>query len=189
MDNNKLISFTGAQSTGKTTLLNHLMKRNREVEFVPEVTRRISKDYNLNINEDGGFLTQSLIIADHIKNVYRTGCGIRVLDRCAVDGFIYTNWLQQNTNDVPFWCTEYAFNVMVELLPKYDIIFYTDPQDVELIDDGERSVDVKFRDEIIENFEAFMKMYSDIYNFVRLSGTVEERLATIKREVPELKVD
>jgi len=66
-----IVSFTGAQSTGKTTLLNILKEKNEDIKFVDEVTRRIKRDYNLPINEDGGNLTQFMIMSDHIANVYR----------------------------------------------------------------------------------------------------------------------
>ena len=39
------------------------------------------------------------------------------------------------------------------LIHDLDVIFYTDPKDVKLVDDGERSTNTSFRDEIIELFE------------------------------------
>ena len=90
-----IVSFTGAQSTGKTTLLNHLVDKNPYVTFVEEVTRRVKREFNLPINEDGGNVTQYMIMADHVANVYRkTESELTVLDRCAVDGVVYTRWLQ-----------------------------------------------------------------------------------------------
>jgi hypothetical protein len=58
------------------------------------------------------------------------------------------------------------------------VIFYTSPDDVKLIDDGERSANAEFRDDIIKLFENYIKEYN--LKVVRLSGTVEERLQTIK---------
>ena len=46
-----IISFTGAQSTGKTTLLNLIRDKNYDFNYVDEVTRRIKREYNLPINE------------------------------------------------------------------------------------------------------------------------------------------
>ena len=57
-----IVSFTGAQSTGKTTLLNKVRDLNPNLNFVDEVTRRIKREYNLPINEGGGDVTQSMII-------------------------------------------------------------------------------------------------------------------------------
>ena len=48
-----IFSFTGAQCTGKTTLLKHLYKENGDYPFVfiPEVTRLVKREYNMPINE------------------------------------------------------------------------------------------------------------------------------------------
>ena len=55
-----IITFTGAQSTGKSTLLNKMMtdERFRKFDFVPQITRRLMQQYNLNHNEDGDEFTQ-----------------------------------------------------------------------------------------------------------------------------------
>ncbi len=66
-----IVSFTGAQSTGKTTLLNILKNKNKDINFIEEVTRRINREYDLPINESGNSLTQLMIIADHVANLYR----------------------------------------------------------------------------------------------------------------------
>ena len=181
-----IVSFTGAQSTGKTTLLNHLVDKNPYVTFVEEVTRRGKREFNLPINEDGGNVTQYMIMADHVANVYRkTESELTVLDRCAVDGVVYTRWLQlQGMVDAEVYtavCTMY-YNI----IDKYDVIFYTDPADVELVDDGERSVDEGFRRDIIRLFDGRLK---GLDNVVTLSGTVEERLNTVKKTVEGLGKD
>ena len=67
-----------------------------------------------------------------------------------------------------------VYDIVIDM---YDVIFYTDPADVELIDDGERSVDVGFRNDIIKLFDSKLK---GLDNVVVLSGSVEERLNTVK---------
>ena len=173
-----LISFSGAQSTGKTTLLNHLMELNEgTIEFIPEVTRLVKREYDLPINEDGNDITQFMIVAEHVKNVYKKRKGAAILDRCMLDGIVYTHWLTDN-GKVSLSGYDLASKFFNELRDKYDVIFYTNPDDVKLEDDGERSADVGFRNDIIELFEKYM---SKLNNVVRLSGTVEERLKTIKQ--------
>lgn len=181
-----IVSFTGAQSTGKTTLLNRLVASNPDVTFVEEVTRRIKRLYDVPINEDGGDLTQYLIMADHVQNLLsKDRSDITVLDRCAVDGVVYTRWLQLEgmvSDEVYRACCK----IYDSIIDKYDVIFYTDPADVELVDDGERSVDVKFRNDIIRLFEGKL---ARLDNVVVLSGTVEERLETVKKTVEGLGKD
>jgi len=181
-----IASFTGAQSTGKTTLLNILKEKNNNITFIDEVTRRIKREYNLPINEDGGELTQFMIMADHIANVYRKYDNeVVILDRCVVDGLVYTQWLYANSK-VDSLMNDIASNIYNSLYNKYDVIFYTAPEDVELVDDGERSADKKFRDDIITNFEHRIK---SLNNVVVLKGTVEKRLETVKKTFEKYNLD
>jgi nicotinamide riboside kinase len=181
-----IVSFTGAQSTGKTTLLNILKEKNKDIEFVDEITRRIKREYNLPINENGGELTQFMIMADHIANVYKKyDCELVILDRCVVDGLVYTQWLYANRK-VDSLMNDIAINIYNSLYDKYDVIFYTDPNNVELVNDGERSADKKFRDDIINSFEHRIK---ELKNVVVLSGTVEERLDTVKKTFEKYNLD
>jgi len=178
-----LISFSGVQSSGKTTLL----KACKEIysdrfEFVDEVTRLVKREFNVPINEEGTGLTQCLITNKHIENVlrFRETKGA-ILDRCILDGLCYTGYLHIESS-VPKWVFEYTKNVFKKLITQYDIIFYTDPYDVALIDDGERSTNVEFRNKMIETFEQAIISYNDLLEnkLVRLKGTVEERMEAIK---------
>jgi len=181
-----IVSFTGAQSTGKTTLLNRLVEKNPDVTFVEEVTRRVKRLYDVPINEDGGDVTQFLIMADHIQNLFsKDKSDVTVFDRCAVDGVVYTRWLQLKgmvSDEVYAACCK----IYDAIIGHYDVIFYTDPADVELVDDGERSINKEFRDDIINLFDDKLK---GLDNVVVLSGTVEERLNTVKKTVEGLGKD
>ena len=103
------IAFTGAQSTGKTTLL-QAVKSNEEFrykyEFIDEITRRMVKK-GLKINEAGGNTTQLLIMNEHIKNLLYQNV---IMDRCVLDGVVYTDWLHWE-GKVQTWVWEYAKNV------------------------------------------------------------------------------
>ena len=186
MSDNLLISFSGAQCTGKTTLLKHLKEYNAHINFVPEVTRLIKREYCVAINEAGDEMTQALIITEHYKNIHKHKQQDRstILDRCILDGLVYTWWLEEHMQ-LSDWCYDYAAWVY-RYMDKYDVIFYTDPVDVEIEDDGERSVDEVFRNEIIDEFEIHIKSHN---NIVRLTGTVEERLQTIQKTLKEKGLD
>ena len=79
----------------------------------------------------------------------------------------------------------YAFNgVFGVLMDKLDYVFYTDPSDVKLVDDGERSVDFKFRDDIIDLFEDLILYKMSPRNrekIIRLKGSIEQRMKTIEK--------
>lgn len=176
-----IISFTGAQSTGKTTLLKTIKndERFKDFSFVDEVTRLVKKKYSLEINEAGGDDTQLAILNEHLSNYLVNKNGNAVLDRCILDGIVYTTYLY-HTGKVNKQIAEYAENLTRILISKVDVIFYTEP-DIPLVDDGERSVNKEFRDTIINLFEEAISHYK--VNVVRLKGTVEERLETIYNTV------
>ena len=188
-----IVSFSGAQSTGKTTLLNKIRGLNPfDINYVDEVTRRIKRDFNLPINESGGDLTQTMIMSDHIANVYRKYALTDViLDRCALDGIVYTQWLY-NKGKVSDEVLQWAKKIYTTLIGEYDAIFVTSPADVPLVDDGERSVDIEFREEIIDIFDMYiddMKIYSEGENLFIVKGTVEERMKYIKKVLEDKGLD
>ncbi len=174
-----IVSFTGAQSTGKTTLLNEL-KKWKELEgyiFVDEITRNVSK-LGMNINEKGDDATQTAIMNAHIENL-KKGDNL-ILDRCSLDGVVYTHYLYSHGR-VSKDTFEYARQVFVETCLKYDKIFYLKPE-FDIVDDGVRSNSVQFRDEIASIFERYIAEFNlRKWNVVELSGSVEERLKAIKK--------
>ena len=178
-----IISFTGAQSTGKTTLLNKCKELvSDRYDFIDEVTRLVQREHNVPINELGSNLTQILIINKHVENsLYVTEKQGVIMDRCILDGLCYTAYLHLEGH-VSKWVFDYAKNVYKELIGKLDCIFYTDPSDVKLVDDGVRSIDSDFRLKVIDAFEFVMLHDSDILEkkVIRLKGTVEERMEQIK---------
>ncbi len=172
-----VISFTGAQSTGKSTLLKRCKRRKKfkGYNFEPEVTRWVKKTYGLAINEEGDEITQLAILNRHLHNYLNYRGKDVILDRCILDGLIYTMY-QYHTKKVSIEVYSYAELLFQKLIDKIDVIFYTEP-DIELVDDGERSVDVEFRDTIINLFEEDITHFN--LNVVRLSGSVDNRMKTI----------
>ena len=192
-----IFSFTGAQCTGKTTLLKHLYKENGDYPFVfiPEVTRLIRREYNMPINESGDDLTQMLIMTEHVRNIFRDRAdyivrGVhQILDRCALDGIVYSHYLLDK-GKIDRATYDACDLIYKKIINKYDVIFYTSHEDVELVDDGERSVDKIFREDIIGLFDMYMQ-YNIIEKgprVVHLEGTVKERLKTIKSTLDKLNI-
>ena len=174
-----IISFTGAQSTGKTTLLNEL-KKWKEFEdyvFIDEITRNVSK-LGMNINEKGDDATQTAIMNAHIENL-KKGDNL-ILDRCSLDGVVYTHYLYSHGR-VSRDTFDYARQIFTETCLKYDKILYLKPE-FDIVDDGVRSSSVQFRDEIADIFERYITEFNlGKWNVVELSGSVEDRLKAIKK--------
>jgi len=181
-----LVSFTGAQSTGKTTLLKYFLTFNPWGN-VPEVTRKIRKA-GLDINDVAYDYndTQMAIFSDHIQNIFNySGKELNtVLDRCIVDGYIYTRYFRQQGKVSEFIdkMFSHALNLYIN---KYDCIFYTNPYDVPLINDGERSMSESFRNQIIKLYEELiLGKYPNIYV---LEGSVESRYNQMEEVISNVK--
>ena len=184
-----VISFTGPQCTGKTTLLKACKELYSDrFDFVDEVTRLVKRQYGVQINEAGNDITQCLIINKHIENsLMSTEKQGIILDRCILDGLCYTGYLYIE-GKVSSWVMDYAKGVYFKIINKIDYIVYPEPSDVTLVDDGERSIDVEFRDKMIETFETVINgSYGSIIQnkIVRVKGTVEERMEAIKIKLHE----
>tara|TARA_B100000287_G_scaffold427694_1_gene477756 strand:+ start:577 stop:1131 length:555 start_codon:yes stop_codon:yes gene_type:complete len=182
-----LVSFTGAQSSGKTTLLRYFLDWHAWGS-VDEVTRRIRRD-GFEINDDGSNYndTQLAIFADHIQNLFAySGKDMNnILDRCIVDGFIYTRYFrtQGKVNEFVDKMFSYALGRYIE---KYDCIFYTNPYDVPLINDGERSMSESFRSQIIKLYEdLILDKYPNVYV---LEGSVESRYNRMIEIIEDVKI-
>ena len=177
------IAFTGAQGTGKSTLVNYLADNDvKEIEgytFVKEVTRRIQRQFNLDINEKGSLTTQILIITDHIVNLRKPKV---VMDRCILDALVYTRWLCDYNPGIPSWVYDYCENVFKNYIKQYDIIFYLKPE-FDLVSDGVRSDDTDFRDDIADLFETYINNFG--VEVVELTGTVKQRVKQIKKAINE----
>lgn len=179
-NNVMLISFTGAQSSGKTTLLRRAQvdPEFRKWNFIPEVTR-VVKRLGFEINELGTSETQLFILAEHLRNHYiKTDT---MLDRCIVDGLVYTQYLASK-GAVDKWVYHHAQNLYEMMIDKLDIIFYTD-HNIPVEDDGERSVDIDFRNEIIKVFEQTMNRPDTCNKIVQLKGDTCFRYKTLKQTI------
>lgn len=169
------IAITGAQSTGKSTLLRYL-KQDEDLkgfEFIDELTRKIAAR-GININEEGSNMSQIFTVTIHAENIMKDHF---ISDRCALDGLVYTRWLYDQ-GKVDKWMMDYAVGVANEVLPKYDYIFYL-PAEIPIEDDGVRSSDETFRKEITKLFEFYIDKFK--LKVFQLSGSVSDRAKTFKR--------
>jgi len=174
------IAFTGAQSTGKTTLLTELKSvapYSYTYTYIDEITRRMIKR-GVQINEGGDDVTQLLIMNSHLKNVLSDNV---IMDRCALDGVVYTRYLY-NRGQVSEWVMDYAEKVFQLIIEKYDHIFYLQPE-FAIQHDGVRSTDEGFRDQIAKLFSEYI-LECEV-PVVHLTGAVQDRLTQIKEVINE----
>lgn len=163
------VAIVGAQSTGKTTLLNALKLEPSLLgfNFVEEVTRTVAKK-GLKINEEGNDYTQVCIINLHLENLKHENA---IYDRCILDGVVYTHYLYDK-GQVSCDTLTYAYKQFITHINDYDKIFLLMPE-FEMVDDKVRSVNREFRDEILNLFKLYITDHN--LDVIELSGSVEER--------------
>jgi nicotinamide riboside kinase len=177
-----LISFTGCHCSGKTTLLNKCKEEyGDEFEYVDEITRKALK-LGLEINENGDDETQMFIIESHKNNA---GLDNAILDRCIIDGYVYTESLffQQKIHQSILTKCKHVYE---DIVGNLDIIFATAPVS-NLEDDGVRSTSEQWRGEITNSFMIKLQELqnrAELLGFagkvVHLHGDVEERFNIVK---------
>lgn len=175
------IGISGAQSVGKTTLLNALRSEKcfKHYDVRNEVTRTI-RNYGININENGSNASQLLIMKEHIYNLVMFPN--MLTDRTSLDGIVYTHWLHQKgrvSND----CFEECLHVFETTRGMYDYLFYIKPE-FPIEEDGVRSASQEWQDEIVEIFGHYLEAYK--MTAVIVSGSVRERVNTILKTIGEL---
>lgn len=188
-----LVSFTGAQSTGKSTLVDKMLNSSefQYWNYVEEVTRLVKRNHDVEINEGGDDDTQLLIMCQHIhnlidhKNNTTSGRVGTVLDRCVVDGLIYSKYLHNNGR-IDLQTLNICECIYQNTIDNIGLIFYTNPTDIQLVDDGERSTNIEFRNDIIDIYNEWLDTFSG--NVVTLTGDVDNRFNQIINEIKKFNI-
>jgi len=135
------IGFVGSQGCGKTTtayaLATELKKRGHDVYVLSEVARSCPFELNEGATEQ----SQMWIFGKQLTREQSSKGEILVSDRTLMDSFCYGIRACPN-----FFIPLTPF--VKEYLKTYDFIFYLKPKDEYLVDDGIRSTNKEFRDEI-----------------------------------------
>lgn len=171
-DMNVKLVFTGAQGTGKTTILKEFENNGKEV--ITEVVRKLAKK-GVKINKDGDEEGQKKIFKAYEKALKEKDNFIS--DRCLIDVTAYTMYLV-NKGAV----SKDLLDSQMKSLKKFvknnqDFIYCYFPIEFPVVPDGTRSEDEEFRKEIdsyIKNILAELQM-----PFVIVKGTVEERVRIV----------
>lgn len=168
------IGISGAQSTGKTTLLNALRSEKyfHNYDIRNEVTRTI-REYGIDINEKGSDTSQLLIMREHVYNLCMFDN--MLTDRTSLDGLVYSSWLFNEGKITPA-CLEEVMRVFERTITKYDYIFYIKPE-FAIEDDGIRSASQQWQQEIQAIFENIIDLYA--VPVIHISGSVRQRVDAV----------
>lgn len=174
------IVFTGAQGTGKTTMLN--LFKDRFDNVITEVVRKLARG-GVKINEQGDGEGQKKIFDEYMRLLSTKQDYIS--DRCMIDVLAYTTYLQQTTGLREFIpiCQQQTKLVQEFFLKHDDIIICYFPIEFDIVDDGVRSTDESFRAKIDEIIRYILMVYTKKY--YTISGNTEDRYKQIDKILRE----
>ncbi len=178
------IGFTGAHGTGKSTLLREMFtwKELNGHCFVSGLTRHQAKTKGLKLNQHGNFEGQKELVKAmswHLKTIPNL-----VVDRTLLDIFAYTVHHRDkgglNSREL-----NYIRNRARQYQHMFDVVFYIRPE-FEIKGDDVRSADPGFAIEVAAIIEHAVTLEPlGTREIVVVSGTVKERLTTIKKWLHE----
>ena len=168
------IGITGAQSTGKTTLVNALkeLPQFKDYHFATERSKYL-RDLGIPLNTDSTLKGQTIFLAERVSELMRDNL---ITDRTVIDVMAFTQCAKSihPTDKISF--EEYSRNFINE----YDYIFYVSPDGVEIEDNGVRATNAEYRDLIDFTIQRLLNTYPHrINNLHIISGSTEERIKQI----------
>lgn len=170
----KRIVITGAHGVGKTTLMNALAKDN--IRTITQVSRNVISENNFDHSENTTTECQKTIFKELKKALSSKRSYISDRGLSCVAAYTFNKAL---TNDIPKKVADKQY-LDLEKFHKDnpDILVVYVPIEFPLVDDGVRSVDPKFQEEIdflVKNILETTKI-----PYITVTGTVEERVAQVE---------
>lgn len=166
-------AVTGVHCTGKTTLVNALEESGayyNRYKFITNQTRGLKG--KVTINEGANDITQRAVL-DVTTSTAMIDNSID--DRCILDTLAYTLGLYRRKQVTERLVLE-AVNAFNKFIPRYDALFYL-PAEFPLVDDGVRSVDTEWRNDLIGIFERLLNIVPVPVHIV--NGDVETRVSQV----------
>ncbi len=103
-----------------------------------------------------------------------------ITDRTIIDVMAFTRLAKS----IPYFMADALNDAVSHLIREYDYIFYVSPKGVELEDNGVRTIDIKYRNEIDKEIQSLILRHKPKFrNYTILSGTTEERIEKIKQVI------
>ena len=163
------VALVGASSTGKTTVYELLKNKLPKFDFINESTRTVG-GYGFPINEEGTDATQLAISSFHLEALLRPYN--LILDRCYMDLVVYSKFMK-NIDSRTFEYIEKAWNRVKKEYTHY--VYF--PIEFESVDDGVRSIDEKWREDIDLEFQCILDGVRKPY--LTVTGSPMQRLEQI----------
>lgn len=193
------IAISGAQNTGKSTLVKDFMTVWPMYQTPGKSYRDILIEQNLPHSTETSRQTQLTILKymTSLQKNFKLGDKV-IFDRCPTDCLVYTLWAYENgLGDFDDNFVSFVIKETKESLRNLDIIFYVpaDDPNVAVVKDGFRETDLKYRNEIDILFKSLIEQYhkgsdtffpkNDSPAIIEVSGSRQQRLVEIGKYIDE----
>jgi deoxyadenosine/deoxycytidine kinase len=166
------IGLCGTISVGKTTLVNALkeLEQFKDYETATERSKYL-RDQGISLNTDSTLKGQLVFAAERSIELMKPNI---ITDRTLYDVCAFT----LSAKSIEWYEKRYFTEILMSLRNEYDAIVYVSPEGVEIEDNGVRTTDAKYREQIDFIIREMLVEYPP-NKLIKIQGTTEQRISTI----------
>jgi len=166
------IGLTGTMSVGKTTLAKALGELDMFKDYPIQTERsKYLRDLGVALNTDSTLKGQLVFAAERSIELMQENI---ITDRTVYDVSAFT----LSAKSIGWTEKRYFTEILMSLRDEYDVIIYVSPEGVNIEDNGVRTTDIKYREQIDFTIKEMLVQYSP-KKLIKVSGSTEERINTI----------
>lgn len=189
------IAFSGAQNTGKTTLLKDFLTCWPQYKTLDKSYRDVIKENNFTHSSKTTQETQRVIRDWMYGEITKNKAGDKIVyDRCLLDNLVYTLWAYRYIpGSIEGKFVDETIDMVKESMRNLDIIFYipADKCDFGIVNDEFRDTNIIYRDQIDHIFKGIIDQYKNNFDadvfwpkndspgVIEVYGSRQNRLLTI----------
>ena len=168
------IAFVGTVNVGKTTLVNALseLPEFKDYKIATERSKYL-RDLGIPLNTDSTIKGQMIFGAERASELFHENL---LTDRSIIDVMAFTKLAKSIE---PFEKEQFC-DLYKNLIDEYDYIFYISPKGIEIEDNGVRTIDPVYREDIDFVIKRLIEQNKwRIKNFHEINGSTPERIKQV----------